>query len=43
MAEETYRRKFSRKHAVRRKRFKKAHHGKRPVQRSIRKAINVVK
>lgn len=38
MVVQTYRKKFSRKQAVRRKRFKKAHHGKRPIQRSIRKS-----
>lgn len=40
---DTFRKKFSRKHAIRRKRFKKDHHGKRPTMRSVRKAIDVVK
>lgn len=38
MVEDTYRKKFSRKYAIRKKRFKKAHHGRRPVQRAVRKA-----
>ncbi len=38
MAVETFRKKFSRKHARRRTRVKKAHHGKRPIQQAIRKS-----
>lgn len=41
--EDTFRKKFSRRHAVKRKRFKKAHHGKRPVMRGVRKAVDVVR